>query len=192
MPHNSTQYFNIGKSQVVVGRFTYGHDNLKIYQCGEGASLIIGKFCSLALDISVFLGGDHRTDWTTTFPFGQIFQKELGDEKTPGHPSTKGDIVIEDDVWIGTGATIMSGITIGCGAIIAANAHVTKDVKPYQIVAGNPSTVSRNRFDEEITDLLLELKWWALDLNDIRKIKHKLCAKPSKEILLEPIERYRR
>lgn len=53
--------------------------------------------------------------------------------------SSKGPIVIGDNVWIGDKATILSGVTIGESAVIAANAVVTKDVPAYSVVAGNPA-----------------------------------------------------
>ncbi|HSG22184.1 MAG TPA: CatB-related O-acetyltransferase [Azonexus sp.] len=190
MTSNLPKTFTIGCSPFTIGRFTYGYENISVFQSGEGASLNIGSFCSIAPAVTIFLGGNHRTDWITTFPFGHIFQNELGDEKTPGHPSTNGNVTIGDDVWIGTGASIMSGLTIGCGAVISANAHVVNDVLPYQIVGGNPSRVLRDRFEDEIKDLLIELKWWDLPLADIKQIKHDLCSTPTKELLLNLISRY--
>lgn len=48
-------------------------------------------------------------------------------------------ITIENNVWIGHGAVITKGVTIGEGSIIAANAVVTRDVKPKTIVGGVPA-----------------------------------------------------
>jgi acetyltransferase-like isoleucine patch superfamily enzyme len=189
--NNITKKFLIGSSPFTIGRFTYGYENISVAQFDEGASLNIGSFCSIAPNVTILLGGNHRTDWITTFPFGHIFQNELGEEKVPGHPSTNGDVIIGDDVWIGLGVTIMSGVTIGCGAVISANAHVVKNVLPYQIVGGNPSRVLKNRFEDEIKDLLIELRWWDLPLADIKQIKRELCANPTKEILLKLIKNYR-
>lgn len=64
------------------------------------------------------------------------------------HPSlrnvfSKGETLIEENVWIGDKATILPGVTIGAGSIVGANAVVTKDVIPYSIVAGNPAEVIR-------------------------------------------------
>lgn len=61
-------------------------------------------------------------------------------------------VVIEDDVWIGYGATIMSGVKIGIGSIIAAGSIVTKNVEPYSIYGGVPAVKLTNRFETE-TDL---------------------------------------
>jgi acetyltransferase-like isoleucine patch superfamily enzyme len=175
----------LGNSQISVGRFTYGDENMIIMQWGEGTSLKVGSFCSLAGNIKVFLGGNHRTDWVTTFPFGHIFQDELGGEYVLGHPSTNGDVTIGNDVWIGSGVTIMSGVSVGDGAVLAANACVVNDVPPYHIVGGNPAQQLKKRFDDETIALLLKLKWWDLPLETIKQISRMLCAKPDNALLLE-------
>jgi serine acetyltransferase len=85
-----------------------------------------------------------------------------------GHPSCKGDIVIENDVWIGAKATIMSGIKISNGSIVAAGSVVTKDVPPYAIVAGNPAKIVKYRFSEDQIKKLLCISWWDWDVQKIR------------------------
>jgi acetyltransferase-like isoleucine patch superfamily enzyme len=77
-----------------------------------------------------------------------------------GHPTCKGDIQIENDVWIGATSTIMSGVTIHNGAIIGAGSTVTKDVPPFAIVAGNPGRIVKYRFTEEQIEKLLQIAWW--------------------------------
>ena len=77
-----------------------------------------------------------------------------------GHPSCKGDIIIENDVWIGAHATIMSGVKISNGAIVGATATVTKDVPPYSIVVGNPAKIVKYRFSKKQIESLLEISWW--------------------------------
>jgi acetyltransferase-like isoleucine patch superfamily enzyme len=182
----------IGASPISVGRYTYGFENITIKQWNEGAALEIGSFCSIARDIVIFLGGNHRTDWVTTFPFGHVYKDELGDKKFMGHPSTKGDVLIGHDVWIGSGVTIMSGVKIGDGAVLSANACCVKDVHPYHIVAGNPSCSIKQRFDDEIIELLLDLKWWNFPIPIIRNITEKLCSRPDKNLLIELISLHRK
>ena len=80
-----------------------------------------------------------------------------------------GDIVIDNDVWIGYEAVIMAGVHIGNGAIIAARAVVTKDVPPYTIVGGVPARPIRTRFDEETIRKLETLKWWDWSAEKIRQ-----------------------
>jgi acetyltransferase-like isoleucine patch superfamily enzyme len=62
---------------------------------------------------------------------------------------SKGDLHIKNDVWIGAFSIILSGITLGNGCVIAAGSVVTKDVKPYTIVGGNPAKFIRNRFNRK-------------------------------------------
>jgi acetyltransferase-like isoleucine patch superfamily enzyme len=185
MSNDGVKTYMLGKSPVSVGRFTYGVENLSVRQWGEGAGLQIGSFCSLADNIKIFLGGNHRTDWITTFPFGHVFVDELGGQGISGHPATRGDVIIGHDVWIGSGATLLSGVKIGNGAVVSADACVVKDVMPYHVVGGNPAQVIAARFEPEIIEILLELKWWDLPLAAIREMASILCSRPNKDRLLE-------
>jgi carbonic anhydrase/acetyltransferase-like protein (isoleucine patch superfamily) len=86
-----------------------------------------------------------------------------------GHPSCKGDITIENDVWIGAKSTIMSGVKIGNGAVIGATTTVTKDVPPYAIVVGNPGKIVKYRFTEKQIELLLKISWWNWNEDKIKR-----------------------
>ena len=141
------------------GRGTYD-DGLEILEWGEGAKVSIGQFCSIAAGVKIFLGGNHRTDWVTTYPFSQFQAAWPAATGIGGHPATRGDVTIGNDVWIGAGATILSGVTIGDGAVVGASAVVSRDVPPYAIVAGNPGRVARYRFAQGTIDRLLATKWW--------------------------------
>lgn len=147
-----------------IGSHSYG--GLQILRFGDDTSFSIGKYCSFAADVKLMLGGGHRTDWVTTYPFTDI-DPEFA--HIAGHPHSKGDIHIGNDVWFGREAMVMSGVTIGDGAVIAARAVVTKDVPPYAIVAGQPAKVIRYRFSEDIIARLLQLKWWDWPDNRVRK-----------------------
>lgn len=143
------------KGFIKAGDFSYGIPRLMYWD--DKTSLTIGKFCSIAEGVTIMLGGEHRTDWITTYPFNALVN-ELSEIK--GHPATKGDIIIGNDVWIAGGAKIMSGVTIGDGAVIGANALVTKDIPPYAICGGVPAKVIRYRFDKRTIKKLLEIQWW--------------------------------
>ena len=153
-----------------VDKFTYGHKNIQIMSWGEGAKVRIGKFCSISQNVRVFVGGNHNSNWVSTYPFGHINEEIFGDEKVAGHPSTNGDVIIGSDVWIGWGTTIMSGVTIGSGAILAANSHVVSDIPSYEIWGGNPARSIRRRFEPSLIDKLLELKWWDYPVEKISEI----------------------
>ncbi len=191
---NSTRDYSeaLGKSRLFVGCFSYGMHNFKIMQWGEGATLSIGRFCSIAKDVTIFLGGNHRTDWVSTFPFGHVFTDQLGSEKVEGLPTSRGDVIVGNDVWIGDGTTIMSGVAIGDGAVVAANSHVVKNVAPYSIVGGNPAVLIRYRFDSSIIEKLLILRWWDLPIEEIRKLASELSACPDEKSLSDLIIHYRR
>ena len=141
--------------QYEVGHGSYG--DLSVIEFGEGAVVRIGAYCSFARGCQVFLGGEHRTDWVTTYPFSALDRRFAS---ISGHPRTRGDVTIGNDVWMGREAMVMSGVTIGDGAVIGARAVVTRDVPPYGIVAGNPATLVRHRFAPEVVERLLAIAWW--------------------------------
>ncbi len=154
-----------------IGDHTYGVP--RVVSRGEGASLRIGKYCSIATDVTIFLGSEHRTDWVSTYPFPFLW-KEAG--SISGHPSTRGDVIIGNDVWIGFGTTILSGVTIGDGAAIGACSLVIRDVPAYAIVAGNPSQVLRHRFEADTIQGLQRIKWWDWPDEKVRENVHLICS----------------
>lgn len=146
-----------------IGRGTYGHP--RIFRYPNDARLKMGAWCSIALDVSIFLGGNHHADWGSTFPFGAHWPEHA----RPDQVYSGGDVVIGNDVWLGRGAVIMSGVTIGDGAVIAAGALVSRDVAPYMIVGGNPARPIRARFDAEVVEKLLAIRWWDWPDDRIRR-----------------------
>ena len=136
--------------------FTEGHHASKIS---------IGKYVSIATGCQFLLGGNHNYKNVTTYlPFDHSINES--------NLYTNGDIIIENDVWIGMDCIIMSGITIGNGSIIAAGSVVTSDVQPYSIVGGNPTKLIKKRFSEETITDLINSKWWDLPIEKIEKNKY--------------------
>lgn len=161
-PHNTTVMagrFNI--EDVEVGKCTYGA--IQVINWGKGQKLYIGNYCSIAGEVMFILNGDHYTGNISSFPFKV---KCMG---APYEAVSKGDIVVEDDVWIGYRSTILSGVRIGQGAIVAAGSIVTKDVPPYAIVGGNPAKVIKYRFDEEMIKELMKIDYSCLDEATIKE-----------------------
>lgn len=146
-----------------IGQGTYGKPDVISWRDGTG--LEIGSYCSISDSVTIMLGGEHRTDWVTTYPFSHLFPDAA---KFKGHPHTRGDIVIGHDVWIGYGALILSGVHIGNGAVVAARSVVRSDVEPYSIVAGNPSRHVKFRFDESTVEALEKIAWWNWPLSKIK------------------------
>ncbi len=150
--------------QYEIGRGSYGKP--QILDWGEGATLKLGAFCSIADGVKIFLGGEHRTDWVTTYPFSVLWKSA---RQQNGHPRSKGDVIIGNDVWIGEEAIILSGVRIGDGAVVGARAVVSKDIPPYAVVVGNPARVIKRRFEDEIVAQLLSIQWWLWDDERIEK-----------------------
>jgi acetyltransferase-like isoleucine patch superfamily enzyme len=170
--------------RIQVGRFTYGNPRFFIWDSNE--QIQIGSFCSIAEEVSIFGGGEHRSDWITTFPLRIAFGDELANKD--GHPASKGPTVIGNDVWIGYRSVILSGVTIGNGAIIGAGSIVTKDIAPYSIVAGNPAVHIKYRFSEVEVAQLQILRWWDWDLETIHASMGDLCSSEIQKFLhqMEP------
>lgn len=137
---------------VEVGRYSYGELNVITFDFKT--KLRIGSFVSIAQQVTFLLDVEHYIDHLSTFPWKV---KMLG-ESTP-ETFSKGDIIIDDDVWIGYGATIMSGVHVAQGAVIAAGAVVTKDVPAYAVVGGVPAKVIKFRFGNECIDELEKIKF---------------------------------
>ena len=167
--------------KVSIGVSTYGVP--KVYFQGT-KRLTIGSFCSISDRVVIFLGGEHRLDFVSTFPFNMFFNRF---RDLPGHPASRGDVVIGNDVWIGYGVLIVSGVTIGDGAVVGANAVVSKDVPPYAIVAGNPARVIRYRFPPPVIERLLKVAWWDWPADKIEKAIPRLFNKDV-EAFLEWVE----
>ena len=145
--------FENTSENVTIGDYTYG--DFEIREWDNKTKLKIGKFCSIASGVIFLLGGEHRSDFITTYPFNALIKNFNYIE---GHPHTKGNINIGNDVWIGSEVKILSGVNIGDGAIIGANSIVTKNVPPYAIVAGNPAKIVKYRFDKITIEKLLKIK----------------------------------
>lgn len=142
-----------------------------------GDRLVIGKFCQIASGTKFIMGpANHRLCSVSTYPFN-VFGGGWT-ENTPAHLSQlphKGDTVIGNDVWIGRESIIMPGVKIGDGAIVAAYSVVAKDVPPYSVVGGNPARFIKKRFDEELMELLLALKWWDFEPKKLVEFLPLLC-----------------
>lgn len=146
---------------VKLGKYTYG--KLNVLSCRTDVKLYIGNYCSIADEVTFLLSVDHDPRNLLTYPINSKIVFSGMDA------ISKGDIVIEDDVWIGYRSTIMSGVHIGKGAIIAAGAVVTKDVPNYAIVAGVPATIIKYRFDQDTVNALNKIDYSALTPEFIKR-----------------------
>ena len=160
---------------IVVGDFTYIADSefeshvTHLYPWNND-KLVIGKFCQIAAGVEfVMNGANHQMNAVSTFPFYTLAGWDMK-APAPADMPLKGDTIIGNDIWIGQNATILPGVHIGDGAIIGASSVVGSDVEPYTIVAGNPAQFIRKRFDEELTNLMLEWRWWDKPIEEINAL----------------------
>lgn len=164
-----------------VGDHTYGEPTILTFD--QTTRLVIGRFCSISDQVTIILGGNHRSDWITTYPFPAFKESWPEAAAIKGHPQSNGDIVIGHDVWIGYGATILSGVTIGSGAVIGAQAVISSNVAPYAIMAGNPAREIKKRFDDTSIAQLLQLAWWDWPEEKIRANLPILCSNQIPQLL---------
>lgn len=159
-----------GRSNIVVGDYSYYDDpdgperfldNVLYHFDFVGDRLVIGRYCAIGWQAKFIMNGaNHALDGLSTFPFAAFGQ---GWDVVPMEEMSwpmKGDTVIGNDVWIGFDSLIMPGVRIGDGAVVASRSVVTRDVPPYAVVAGNPATLVRMRFDAATVESLLDLAWW--------------------------------
>lgn len=136
-----------------VGRYTYiARDTLV-------QNTKIGSFCSISEGCNIGMPS-HPTWMLSTSPVflagSNYLHTNFANVEYNDCPQT----IIENDVWIGAGASIKSGVHVGNGAIIAAGAVVVKDVPPYAIVGGVPAKSLKYRFGQQVIEQLLDLQWW--------------------------------
>ncbi|WP_431311077.1 CatB-related O-acetyltransferase [Methylobacterium nigriterrae] len=170
-PHNETR-IHLGKlvrkHGFSIGAYSYGRPKVRFPESGR--SLTIGRYCSIADKVEILLGGDHRLDWASTYPFAAMRGLWRGAEAPDDYHASRGDVIIGNDVWLGSGCMILSGVTVGHGAVVAARAVVARDVPPYAVVAGNPARVVRHRFAPEMVAALVETAWWDLPHAEVSRL----------------------
>lgn len=149
---------------VQVGHYSYGMLNIQSLYIQPAEKLTIGNFVSIAPGATFLLGMNHQINTITTYPLYSRFIEYDKKDST-----SNGEIIVEDEVWIGTNALILSGLTIGKGAIIAAGSIVTKDVPPYSIYGGNPAKLIKYRFSEDIIQELLSFNLMDISIEKIKK-----------------------
>lgn len=152
-------------NNVTVGKYTYGALHVVPYNnINEGANLTIGNFCSIAKGVKFLLGGNHDYKRLSTYPFNLYTDLE-------GVSISKGDIIVEDDVWVGENVLVLSGVRIRQGAVVAANTVVSKDIEPYEIVGGNPMKHFKYRFPENVRNKLVTINFSEVTIDTVKQLR---------------------
>jgi len=156
---------SVNVSKTSIGKYTYIAPRTHINRTK------IGRYCSIGPEVLCGLGV-HPTSLVSTHPsfFSTKGQSQIVFADSNYFDEVK-ETILGNDVWVGARVTILDGLTIGDGAIIGAGSIVTKDVPPYAIVVGNPAKIIKYRFENEIIEKLLEIKWWTWEVEKIEKNK---------------------
>lgn len=148
--------------KITVGAYTSINGPNTDIHC-EHLHVSIGKFCSIARNVSIQEYYHHTDRLSTTMIHAALFGKPTKEDSV-----SKGPIVVGNDVWIAAHSVVLSGVTIGHGAVVAANSVVNQHVPDYAIVAGSPARVVRYRFDPDTIAALLHSAWWDWDDDKLR------------------------
>ncbi len=145
-----------------LGRYSYIGEHTSLLYTKVGSFTSISNYCAIG-------GGSHPTDWVSTSPVFNSSKSILRKSFSANSYNPYKEIIIGNDVWIGSHCLIKSGITIADGAVIGMGSVVTKDVGPYEIWAGNPAKLIRKRFADDTINALLNEKWWLWEESKIRE-----------------------
>jgi phosphonate metabolism protein (transferase hexapeptide repeat family) len=169
----------IGRNTTIVestiGDYTYDDGDVSIFYSE------IGQYCSIANRVRINPGNhprDRVTQHHMTYRRVKFGLDTRDDEEffawRRAHPC-----IIGHDVWIGHAAVILPGVHIGIGAVVGAGAVVTKDVEPYQVVAGVPARPLRFRFSDTVIDRILRSRWWDWTRPQLEERWSDLCSLPT-------------
>ena len=170
--------------EVSLGDYSY------IERHAEAMYATIGKFCSIAANTRIN-AVEHPVERLTTHKLSyrpNEYFFHLGVDAGFLERRRSRPVTIGHDVWIGHGAVILPGLGIGNGAVIGANAVVTRDVAPYDIVAGVPARRLKLRFERSIAERIEALAWWDWPAEKLARAVPDMQALPI-EAFLERWER---
>ena len=168
-------YADINHPRLKLGKYVLIDDRVTIYQSRDGGNVVLGDHVHIYRDtiiqtgqkgrviladgliiqprcqFSAYLGsiiigkGVQIAPNCSFYPYNHGYSPRLPMKDQP--LTSNGDIIIDEDAWLGVGTTVLDGVRIGRGAIIGAGSVVTKDIPDMAIAAGSPARVIKLRTD---------------------------------------------
>jgi virginiamycin A acetyltransferase len=129
--------------------------------------IYIGSFSSIGQNVCIVDFNHSFGKISSSFIHHLVFKEKFITDLT-----SKGPVIIEEDVFIGSNSVVLPGVRIGRGSVIGAGSVVTKDIPKYSIAVGNPAMVISKRFDDSMIEYIEKLKWWEWDIKKIIKNKN--------------------
>ena len=165
MWHRDSRTVELGPKTYFAGQIEWG------YRVGSTQTVSFGNYTSCAGHITLELVRNNQHDYhrVSVSDPGCL---DWSPWQEVGYSDTGGGIRIGSDVWIGRGCRLKSAgdsgvLTIGNGAVLASDSVIVKDVPPFAIVGGNPAKVIKYRFESDIIEGLLKVRWWDWDMKRI-------------------------
>lgn len=143
-----------------------------VWRWNVHSKITIGNYCSIANDVHFIAdSGYHNESPITTFPiFHELLDKKdsvtingkqiIIENITSEVKPLKQNILIGNDVWIGSNVTILPGVQIGNGVTILAGAVVSENISDYAVVGGVPAKILKYKHDANIILKLNKIAWW--------------------------------
>ena len=129
--------------QIEIGQYTYIGDHSRIWSASK---IKIGNGVMISHNVNIMDTDSHEIDPIERF---ENYKYRLANNRYAEKSSmVSNPVIIKDYAWIAFNAIILKGVTIGEGAVVASGSVVTKDVKDYTIVAGNPAKEIKNLKNE--------------------------------------------
>mgnify|MGYP001446857868 CR=1 FL=1 len=140
-------YLEVGEGSYVASDINFEKDNSKLLigknSFVSGAKFSIANKVQIKDNVQIAFGTvffDHNSH-SLNYKFRrQDLPNRLKSFKDWSEVKSE-NIIIEDDVWIGTNSIILKGVKLGRGSVIAAGSVVTKSTKPFHIYGGNPAKI---------------------------------------------------
>ena len=134
----------------------------------------LGRRCTVAAGMHNITGVSINSDTImarkSNYSDDELARLNIRRDQTDVKEMNSKPVIIGNDVFLGDNIIIMPGVTIGTGSVIAANSVVSRDIPPYVVAGGTPCVPIRDRFPDDVKEMLLDTKWWNAKLDILKAL----------------------